>query len=329
MDVLKGMTIITVVFFHVVAHFYLSSRYPEIAYIFERMSGVISPARMSLFIMLSGIVFALVFCSQALELDKGRYRRQLANILGPYIVFSLLWGFLKLNVPGYLMPYDVVTAASMYLLLLVPLPLCHLWFLHTMLLLYLTAGVGAIRRWAGKYGYLLLVLMPVLVPLLNEQLPGEELLAARNFIQFVGFFLFGIYYCQHQGSRLFSAWAAVLWLLLGSLLYAHGNYAYGINIIIMESWILGAVSLAARFGISCPPLEYIGRKSMDVYIWHFFLVAITCNWLYGLVGSALVTVLLATALCTGMSIFLSLGLERLGIYTWLFRPGKAYGSLKH
>ncbi len=203
-DLLKGLTIITVVFFHVVAHFHLSSRYPEISYIFERMFGVILLDMMSLFFMLSGIVFAVVFCNQALELNQGRYRRQLANILGPYVVFSLLWGCLKLNVPWYFMPYDVVTPDSMYLLLLVPLPLCHLWFLHTMLLLYLLAGVKAIRQWAGRQGYLLLVLMPLLVPLLNSHLPGEELQGLRNFVQFAGFFLFGIHYYQHQGSRLFS-----------------------------------------------------------------------------------------------------------------------------
>lgn len=68
---------------------------------------------------------------------------------------------------------------------------------------------------------------------------------------------------------------------------------------------------------------------MDVYIWHFFLVAIACNWLYGRLDSALETVLLATALCTALSIAISLLLQRLGVYTWLFRPGKAYGNLKH
>ncbi len=91
----------------------------------------------------------------------------------------------------------------------------------------------------------------------------------------------------------------------------------------MESWLLGILSLAAGYNIPCPPLEYIGKKSMDVYIWHFFLVALVCNWLYERVDYAMAVVLAATGLCTALSIFLSYVLEKVGLYTWLFRPGKA------
>ena len=104
-----------------------------------------------------------------------------------------------------------------------------------------------------------------------------------------------------------------------------GNKVFFLDIIISEGWTIGFFVLFAKGIVHCSWLEYIGEKCLDIYIWHFFLIAIVGNWLYNICGNYSIFVISATTiLCTILPLIFSHILKMIGFYQWFFKPGNAY-----
>ena len=325
-DDLKGLTIIFVVFYHVIAHFFLLQMYPEMDYGFRKIIDVFSLTAMNMFVVLSGLVFAMAYCNENQVLEKNRFKRQVLNIIGVYVFFSLLWWGVKMYLPGYFMPYDVVSIQSIYSFLLVPLPLCHMWFMHMLLLVYLVAGIDCIRKLAIKYGYIVLIGMPIIVPVIFQHLTGDSWLAVRNLTFFIGFFTTGMFYYYHQDKIIFSPIAAAICFILSTLLFVLvENKTSWMNMLIAEGWSIGILVFFAKGFLHFSWLEYVGIKCLDIYIGHFFVVALICEALYSKWANyGIYIIIVATILCTILPLLFSYILKKIGLYTWLFKPGNAY-----
>ena len=325
-DDIKGLTIISVVFYHVIAHFFLLHTYPEIDNIFGKIIEIHAMVAMQVFALLSGLVFAMAYCDDNRKLQVDRYKRQLLNIFGVYVTFSLLWGILKLYLPNYFMPYDVVSVQSMYMFLIVPLPLCHMWFRHMMLLLYLVAGVNCFRQYIINHFYFMLAFMLVIVPLICSQLTGDLFLSIRNVLIHLGSFFIGMFYYYNKNALLFNIRMGVLCFALSTILFILlGNKNSFVHMIISEGWTIGFFVLFAKGIVHCSWLEYIGEKCLDIYIWHFFFVAVVGNRLFSICGNYGILVISATTiLCTILPLIFSHILKMVGFYQWFFKPGNAY-----
>lgn len=95
--------------------------------------------------------------------------------------------------------------------------------------------------------------------------------------------------------------------------------------IISEGWTIGFFVLFAKGIVHCSWLEYIGEKCLDIYIWHFFFVAVVGNRLFSICGNYGILVISATTiLCTILPLIFSHILKMVGFYQWFFKPGNAY-----
>lgn len=91
-DVLKGFAIICVVLGHIVDGYYKSNLYPEQNNFFWMLFVIIYSFHMSLFFMLSGYLYGMVYIKGSIQHFK--ISRQIKRLAYVYCVWCfLMWGF--------------------------------------------------------------------------------------------------------------------------------------------------------------------------------------------------------------------------------------------
>lgn len=290
-------------------------------WLMEEIVTVLARFHMPLFFLLSGMTFAMAYCKKLDSFERSRMYRQLINLLWIYLVFSLLWSIMKLELPGYFRSYDTVTWTDIYNVLWSYLPMCHLWYLHALLLMYLLASVKMVReilRW--KIGFLLIGFMFVVV---SMYLPDDFNRTIKTTLEYIIFFLVGMFYWYFKEHMLFSLKSSLLFFALSTVLFASPIEQNAVvRAVIAFGWILIAFYLFRKYPkLSLSSLTYLGGKSLDIYIWHFFLVATITDGLLKITEKNSCTILiLGTLLCVTLSLVLSFILQKIGVYDYLFHP---------
>lgn len=265
MDVLRGTSIILVVFNHAIL-FASSSPLgaPEIAWV---LNTIFSPVRMPLMVFLSGLLVAGSLRRGPRAYVTGKVRR----VLWPYIVWSiialaLLYGFgIREGVVGGVTAH-VVTLWD----LLLPLydPVEHLWFLYDLFLFYMVALVT-----------------PRIPPL---WIAGGALVAAalvpdfgmRRFFLLLVFFMIGVWFSQHVGAlerTLARRWVVWACAVLALATVAAAAVGVGLRYTALSAPFAAggigiAIVIARRFGSArmLRPLRAVGRDSLVYYIVHWW-----------------------------------------------------------
>ncbi|QKJ20275.1 acyltransferase family protein [Microbacterium hominis] len=277
MDVLRGTSIVLVVFNHAVLFTGTSALgAPEAAWI---ANTVFAPARMPLMVFLSGLLVAPSLARGWQRFAAGKVRR----VLWPYLVWSaiaigLLYAFgLREGVIGGVTEHTVSAAD-----LLLPLydPVEHLWFLYDLFFFYLIALVTARvpPLWIAGAALLAAAIVPDF--------------GVRRFTLLLAFFMVGVWFSRHPGSleRVLTAksvlWAGVAvaarWVLWGGVILTLGTVAaaalgVGLRYSALSApfaagSIVIAIVLARRWGglRAFRPLRAVGRDSLVFYIVHWW-----------------------------------------------------------
>lgn len=319
-DAMKGFAIILVVFYHVAAHLFLLELIPDMQWLLRGIIAVLVRFHMPLLFMLSGITFSMAYCSKKDCFDRNRMYRQFANLLWIYLIFSCLWGIMKLELPGYFRVYDTLTWNNMYSVLWQYLPMCHLWYLHALLLMYLLESVkmviGGERLKAGA------LIIGFGLVFLSMYIPDSVNMTIKVTFEYIIFFLVGMFYWHFKDHMLFSGKSAILLFFLSTVMFA---LLIEQNAVVMAGiscgWIIMALFLFRKYHtLSLSWLTYLGRRSLDIYIWHFFLAAAITDALVNSIGKNIYVILvIGTLLCVIFSLIISFILQKIGVYNYLFR----------
>lgn len=141
LDGLKGMTIVFVVFNHVVESFeknglFITASNVTNNDIFQRLAILvhefIGSYHMPLFICLSGFAFSLAYMDANGEIVWRKYRSQIANLILLYFIHSILYWTIKKGMSAF-----VNEKVSISDLLFLPIKhIQHLWYLYVLVVLY-------------------------------------------------------------------------------------------------------------------------------------------------------------------------------------------------
>lgn len=265
MDVLRGTSIVLVVFNHAILFASaLPTGSPEIAW---AINQVFAPIRMPLMVFLSGLLVAPSLARGWKPYLRGKARR----VLWPYAVWSTvalvalyLWN-IRDGVVGGIAPAAVTPWEPLRLLYD---PLEHLWFLYDLFLFYVIALlVSRISPlWIAAAAFVLAAVVPDF--------------SARRFFVLLVFFMLGVWMSQRPGmlsrvlSRRWVAWlcAAVSTGTLAAVALGVGLRYEAISVPFAAAGIVLALLAARRWGSAAVfrPLRFVGRDSLVYYIIHWW-----------------------------------------------------------
>ena len=103
-DALKGFIIILVVLGHVLNGYLYGGFSPDDNRLFWSAYNIIYVFHMPMMMTVSGYMFLKAYYhreGKAYVMDKDRYLKHLANLIFVYLLYSLIYGIIKLTVPGY------------------------------------------------------------------------------------------------------------------------------------------------------------------------------------------------------------------------------------
>ena len=303
---LRGVAILGVIAIHTSAHF----TYVDNSSLVVRANivvDVLAHFAVPLFILLSGIALTLRYGSNGAQFDAGQfYKRRLARIIPPYVVFSLLYLLLfsaEYGPPELLwVPLALLTGSAYY----------HLWFVALLLQLYLLyPWLRGALRWTTRRNaagplllaaFLLQLAWNLGAPLLRDALADrplfETVFSERFFLSHLFYFLLGMAagvnltqfkarVCQLPPGLLALAVAApaalIAWrwsdavMRYGSLAAAppaHFLPAVAIEPVLFLATIAGLWRLSEGLTVAAPLVEAhlarLGALSLPIYLIHVF-----------------------------------------------------------
>ena len=130
---MKGFGILCVVLGHVAQSYLDSGMFPEANWLLQAMFNGTYSFHMPFFFILSGFVYFRAYFDDVDRPEPGRVRTQLLNLLGVYVLFSLVYGAFRIAFGAYAngetRPID--------LLLIWMHPIAEYWYLYVLMALYL------------------------------------------------------------------------------------------------------------------------------------------------------------------------------------------------
>ncbi len=275
-DYVKGVAIVCVVLGHVVSSYHNSNLYLN-NYLFNFTHQFVYSFHMALFLIVSGY---LVSRGKKVSSKRKQAIQTIINYGIPYIVFSALWCFLKMVMPGHRN-----TPLTLNDLMLIPVyPISFMWFIYTLLLMHLIHIYVASNCWKIKIFHLAFAggvyfLQPCLVRQF-DWIRFSDCIISDFFNNYI-FFLIGAYLAEH-----IAAWGPrfikVITIISGMVLIWGNVICFNFNLPISRivSFILAVVG--SLFIITlCMQLEhnklieYLGRRSLPIYVLHALAISAT------------------------------------------------------
>ena len=268
MDVLRGTSIVLVVFNHAILFTNAATGSPPAAW---ALNELFAPIRMPLMVLLSGLLVAPSLARGTKRYVVGKVRR----VLYPYLVWSALalvllalWGLRDGLVGGADPVGDPVASEWWTPLQVLFSPVEHLWFLYDLFLFYLIAlGV----RWISPMWIAVVALAAAAL------IPDFEV---RRFFFLLVFFMLGVWFSQRPGlldrvlARVWVFWlsAAVALGIVVAVALGGGIRYQAISVPVVAAGIVLATVAAKRIGgaPALRPLRFVGRDSLVFYLVHWW-----------------------------------------------------------
>ena len=298
LDIAKGVSVILVVFWHVLQISHTTKLVPNSFY-FE-INDIPRYIRMPLFFFTSGIVIA----HSLNERWKIYFHRRLLQLIWIYILWAAIYHVVQRQPP-----IELIT--SLYDAKI------HLWFIWG-LIIY-RVGAKALYR----FKKVVIVILSLISVASYSDLPPEVWAIfsghQHNVITYAFFFFIATWF-----GRTLVAWigAHPAATVLGALPVAIGAGLLDIGIIQTVAGVLTGLGLATVIADHVTPLRrlfaFFGRSSLEIFIIHYALVGMLLRALDGLPLANLWVVPIATMVLVGVSILF----RRLSdpVAPWLFRP---------
>jgi len=273
-DTAKGLCILLVVLWHVVAKQYLRLEWPEglrVPGVWGTLCELLLPLRMPLFFTISGM-FALGAVHRPWRISA---RSRVAKFLYLYVVWLLIHTALLSLAPDF--PTDRATSPLGLLEQLTITP-SNLWYLYALALYFVIAKV----TWRLPRVVMLCAAFALSVAAASElvPVPGNRAGLLQNLV----FFLLGLYFRRHV-ERLaegvnwarFALTTGVYGGLLVVMVVTGTQDVPGVwPVVCVAAAAFGVVGSAmlARWDRIATPLISIGRRTLPIYVIHMPLLAL-------------------------------------------------------
>jgi fucose 4-O-acetylase-like acetyltransferase len=267
-DIAKGIGILLVVYGHIargVASAGMETDYPTL----RLVDSVVYTFHMPLFLFLSGLFF---YSSLQKRGALGLVLYRVDTVLYPYVVWSLLQGFIEVMLEPYTNGQVTVTQV-----LDLAEPRAHFWYLYTLFLLTLVCTVIYLRLQPRFHGLIAAIAAVIFVR--QAELPDFE---SAHYLYFcLVYFVGGIWFSQHKDFFLRHRRRLLLPVLM---LFATAQWMFhmgfnmtykdiGLPLLLLAALsILAVVLLSGVLSDFTPQwLIYLGASSLAIYLMHILV----------------------------------------------------------
>lgn len=316
-DVIKGIAILLVVFGHVIEACQEAVLLNgSLNLLMKSIYNIIYSFHMPLFFFVSGYLFSKTTLS-----NTTKAKVSIANFALLYLIYSFLFLTMRL-----VMSSNLYSEVSIWHFVTLPIkPIGFLWYLWVLTIYYILFSVFNFKRLSIKYQIIIVVGLNVAINIANSifSVPSQVYLI----FYYIIFFWTGILFTNFKGITILniylytiSAFAGLLVLIL--VLNCEHNIK---NIPIVNTAVaLLIVGIIIYYSYSREIrnkyLEYIGKNSLTIYVFHpFFVTAcrIVCFKLH-IMGITSIVVMIAIGVCTPL-VIVDVS-KKLGLYNVLFKP---------
>ncbi len=275
-DALRGFAIICVVLGHVVKGYLDTGLFAEHVTALRYLYNGIYVFHMPLFFFLSGMVFLLTYAGgkQRRELDRRRLFRHILNLALLYVIYSLLFGILKMIFADQVN----VRVGLTDLLMIWARPIQLFWFLYVLILLLLIFSVDRIRTLPSP----VLLLCSFALSILTGFLAFPSIFCIRQLCYHAVFFVFGMVAARLLAGKReipkgLLGICGILAAVLIAVFFRPERYLNTIPVVNTLTAISVTLLLVALFR-SIPRLAgncfltFCGRHSLSIFLLHSFFV---------------------------------------------------------
>ena len=267
-DIAKGIGILLVVYGHI-ARGVVSADLGTESQVLRLADSIVYTFHMPLFLFLSGLFF---YSSLQKRGALGLVLYRVDTVLYPYVVWSLLQGFIEVMLDPYTNGQVTVTQV-----LDLAEPRAHFWYLYTLFLLTLVCTVIYLRLQPHFHG--LVVAIAAVIFVKQSGLPNFE---SAHYLYFcLVYFVAGIwfnhykdFFLRHRRRLLVPVlllFATAQWLF--HLVYDMTYKDIGLPLLLLAALSIFAVVLLAGVLSDFTPrwLIYLGASSMAIYLMHILV----------------------------------------------------------
>ena len=277
---------------------------------------------MALFITISGHVYAAAYFDAQGKPDCRRIYRQLGNIIVVYVLFSVVFGLLKIVFSNYI--YNTVSIKDV--LIIWRIPITPYWYLYVLALFYLLFRLPVFRR-ANRY---MMSGLLMAAAFLSGWISIDWFQISRA-LYFALFFYMGYSDKFHPkwliGNKWVTVCAAAVSIVL-CILFWNSDVGSLNAVPVANVLIAGGLSLMLwylfqniRFCSENSFLRMIGRHSLEIYVLHCFFIA-GFRSVFRAIGvhDPFISVFMNFVFSTAISLTCAYICNGLGIHELLFKP---------
>lgn len=320
-DALKGFGILCVVLGHVAGGYFTLGAYPEAYGLLIGIYNFVYAFHMPLFMMLSGYLYNTAYFDGGGRPDRARLRRHIGDYIGVYLIYSLLWGFLKLFASAFVgvVMQQEITLSDIMLIWIKPLDIY--WYLYVLIFFYLLFWV---RRLTEANKWLLLVILAA-VAVVIERMAYIPWFGLTKILYQALFFFIGIAGGKYKdwiiGNRYLTLVLFAVALGRNVLQQKIPGISLGIPAALGISLALWYVFEHIRFIGNIKILKFCGRYSLEIYVLHNIIVSalkrvIPKAGIHDLYINLALNFLISTA----VPILFAVLCKKLGLHEWFFKP---------
>lgn len=344
-DALKGFIIILVVLGHVLNGYLYGGFSPDDNRLFWSAYNIIYVFHMPMMMTVSGYMFLKAYYhreGKAYVMDKDRYLKHLANLIFVYLLYSLIYGIIKLTVPGYV-SNDVTQLDVLKILVKTIAPF---WYLYILIIFFLVfplymALLNKISAKHFRFAAMISMVIFMIIGFTGDYVVDqtrESVAELYRLCKYSGFFAVGINYAiagigrddkELKRKRVISA--AVLFVM-GVIICCAFWDRNGWRVLYKEQvvgilagllicpliWFLFSSVIPDRYtGF----LQFVGRYSLDIYVVHILFTAAIRVLLVRIgLTYAIPAILINTVISTAVSILIAVILKKLHLHRFIYKP---------
>lgn len=323
-DALKGFAILCVVLGHIAGGYLTRGEYPEASGLLHNMHNLIYSFHMPIFMMLSGYLYYTVYFNDGGRPDRERIHRQIYNYISVYVIYSMLWGFLKIlaaTFAGVLMQEEI-TLLDVALIWLIPVDVY--WYLYVLIFLYLIFSI----RWLTEANrWILLVIFAVVA--ISGKVVDIPWFYISGTMYHALFFFIGMAGKKYKNWIIGNKYLTLVLFAaaVGKGVLVWNRERYTLKILLGIVTALG-ISLALwyvfqqiNFIGNIKILKLCGRHSLEIYVIHNIIVAVLKRALPKTgIHNVYISIALNLIVSTTVPLLFSMLCKKINIHGLFFKP---------
>lgn len=320
-DSLKGFAMIFVVIGHI-ADGYMGDSTGSAYNVWSNIYTYIYSFHMYLFMMVSGFLFSTAYITENGGLKKDRVKKQIFNLLGVYVIFSIVMWLFKF-VCGKIVNNSVSVKD---ILLIFGKTISPYWYLYVLIAFYLIFSVSKIRMLDDK----IMLTAAFVLGLLSMFVNINNWFEIKRIMYYLLFFAMGVVYQRNRKSVFFSKGAVVIMIVVSAAMLPLLSIG-DMNVYLKHTVkFLCAIGLSVMFFAAFEHIEVLskvwifnicGKYCLEIYVIHCIFTA-AVRIVMDKVGIVNIPICLVANLLisTAAPIIISIICRKLNIHELFFKP---------